>query len=153
MADLFERYASRLMPLPFSGCWIWTGALKSRDGYGRIVISGRDLYAHRFFYEAARGPIGNGLELDHLCRVRSCVNPDHLESVPHRVNAQRGEAGAHWRAKSHCPQGHAYTTENTYWQPHRTATRPRINRVCRQCRSEKDRARKERLRRAANHSS
>ena len=75
-----------------SGCWIWTGSL-NREGYGRISWRGRtERAAHRVSYALLRGPLLEGLELDHLCRVRPCVNPDHLEQVTSQVNILRGKA-------------------------------------------------------------
>jgi hypothetical protein len=72
-----------------SGCWLWTGG-KDTTGYGRKSVKGRLQPAHRVFYEAARGPIPSGLVLDHLCRVKLCVNPDHLEPVKQVTNVRRG---------------------------------------------------------------
>jgi len=94
------------------GCWIWQGP-KNNRGYGWW---GRKL-AHRRMYESIRGPIPKGLELDHLCRVTACVNPDHLEPVTHAENVRRGTVGAvnsaRLRAETHCRNGHEYTAENT----------------------------------------
>jgi len=70
-----------------SGCWIWRGTLNPVSGYGYI----RNEPAHRVVYRSERGPIPAGYELDHLCRVPACVNPAHLEPVPHSVNVQRGD--------------------------------------------------------------
>lgn len=75
------------------GCWVYTGPL-DRDGYAHAV-KGYDApkrLAHRAVYEHVCGPIPGGLELDHLCRVRNCVNPEHLEAVTHRINVQRSRA-------------------------------------------------------------
>jgi hypothetical protein len=69
-------------------CWEWVGS-RDRMGYGRISVSGIPVLAHRLVYEAHRGDIPEGLELDHLCFNRGCVNPDHLDPVTHKVNMQR----------------------------------------------------------------
>lgn len=70
------------------GCWRWTGR-HTTLGYGQLHVGGRDYLAHRLMYERDRGPIPSGLELDHLCRVRDCVNPAHLEAVSHAENIRR----------------------------------------------------------------
>ena len=91
------------------GCWLWTGFL-NRSGYGQY---GRQL-AHRIVYEVVVGPIPVGLELDHLCRVKHCVNPEHLDPVIHKVNVLRGVGlTATNSRKTECPQGHAYDETNT----------------------------------------
>jgi len=105
-------YAPHLGP-----CWLWTAAVKG-DGYagfhrgeGRHVVG-----AHIFAYELVNGPVPPGLVLDHLCRVRRCVNPAHLEPVTQGINTLRGETiSAANAAKTHCPQGHPYDEENTRW--------------------------------------
>jgi len=81
-----------------SGCWLWTSALDTA-GYGRFYLNGRLVAAHGLAYDMFVGPVGEGLELDHLCRVRNCVNPRHLEPVTHRENILRGETfmAAHYR--------------------------------------------------------
>ncbi len=98
------------------GCWLWTAA-KTRDGYGRLAdTGGRWVLAHRFAYELHIGPIPNSLTLDHLCRVRHCVNPTHLEPVTNRVNALRGVGiPARNARKTHCLRGHPFDAENTRW--------------------------------------
>lgn len=92
------------------GCWLWTASIKE-TGYGQFRLDGRAQYAHRIAYELCVGPIPDGLQLDHLCRVRHCVNPDHLEPVTQAENAARGS----WAMKTHCPRGHEYTPENVYF--------------------------------------
>ena len=94
-----------------TGCWLWNRA-KNHDGYGQIRIEGIHWRAHRLSYEAFREPIPKGLEIDHLCRVRACVNPEHLEVVTHTENVARGKTGVHNKRKTHCPQGHPYSGNN-----------------------------------------
>jgi hypothetical protein len=72
-------------------CWEWDDAI-SVKGYGRCIIERRSAQAHRVVYEMMRGPVPDGLELDHLCCVRHCVNPDHLEPVTHAENLRRARA-------------------------------------------------------------
>ena len=105
-----------------SDCWLWTGRLDNQ-GYGRITVKQRPMRAHRASYETFVGPVPTGLELDHVCRVRNCVNPDHLEPVTHRENVLRGASasgliagrrvGGQQLGES-CPAGHVLTEENTY---------------------------------------
>lgn len=74
------------------GCWLWRGSINS-DGYGSFKIKGRTVKAHGYPWEKKNGQVPRGLELDHLCRNRACVRPDHLEPVTHAVNVQRGNLG------------------------------------------------------------
>jgi hypothetical protein len=90
-------------------CWVWTASLTAY-GYGQFGFRKRVVRAHRVAYELSIGPIPQGLELDHLCRVHECVNPSHLEPVTHKTNMSRG----FFRLKTHCPQGHPYDADNTY---------------------------------------
>lgn len=114
--NLLERIEGRYIPDPNSGCWLWTHSL--RNGYGAIGenqvngIKGKTKYVHRILYEKYKGPIPIGYELDHKCRIRSCVNPDHLEAVSHLENVRRGNAGWHNAIKTHCPKGHSYSGYN-----------------------------------------
>src|SRR3990172_4211550 len=82
-------FGVRYIPEPNTGCWLWAGNLDT-PGYGQISSLGRKVLAHRLSYIFLRGPIPRGLQIDHLCRVRSCVNPDHMELVTSRENASRG---------------------------------------------------------------
>lgn len=124
-----------VMPEPNSGCWLWLGTLSK--GYGRVVRNGKgrrpnaSAQAHRLSYIHARGPIGDGLALDHLCRNRCCVNPDHLEPVTIGDNVRRG-AGVHGRFRTHCPKGHPLSSDNVVaYGPHK---------YCRTCKSINHRA-------------
>lgn len=108
----------RRIKVTASGCWEYQGALT--HGYGIISDSttGRSMMAHRAVWEKLRSPIPPGLQIDHLCRNKPCVNPDHLEPVTPSENTRRGLApvlgSLHNSGKSHCPQGHPYDDENTY---------------------------------------
>ena len=93
--DVFGRFVDKI--LIGDGCWEWQGA-RSGNGYGTLGVDGRTRLAHRLSYQHFIGPIPDGLDLDHLCRVRWCVNPRHLEPVTRSVNATRGETGRVARA-------------------------------------------------------
>jgi hypothetical protein len=110
-------------------CWEWTAA-KNRGGYGWVHDGTRHRTAHNVLYELLVGSIPKGLELDHLCRNRGCVRPDHLEPVTRSENIRRGVAPERvrerHRAVTHCPQGHPYDEANTQY-------RKNGNRVCGTC--------------------
>ena len=118
-----------------SGCWVWTGFRSSPQGYGGIKIGGVRLVAHRVAYETWVGPIPAGLQLDHLCRNRPCVNPAHLEPVTRQENMRRAYAAV--KSPTHCMRGHL-RSEND---------KPRKGgyTVCRACISERRRERLARL--------
>lgn len=96
-------------------CWLWLAG--KTNGYGRfnqVKPKRTSLLAYRVAYELTVGPIPDGMELDHLCRVRACVNPAHLEVTDHRTNTLRGDAPTAVNArKTHCVNGHEFTPENT----------------------------------------
>lgn len=100
--NYIEAFASHIHFEPNSGCWLWAGA-DNGVGYGKF----RGKYAHRISYEMNRGPIPNGMHLDHLCRVRCCVNPSHLEPVTNAENARRGLCGHHMK-NGGAPTGEAH---------------------------------------------
>ncbi len=126
-AGAVEKLLSRAAREP-SGCLIWRAGRQGK-GYGAIVWEGRSWLAHRLMYVAAKGPIPDGLHIDHLCRNRACVNPDHLEAVTPRENVMRGEVGDRMRRTTHCPQGHEYTPANTKVKTYKRRT----SRNCRAC--------------------
>lgn len=120
-----------IMPIPECGCMVWTGSL--HRGYGVMFHAGRHSQVHRLVFERERGPIPAGLQLDHLCRVRSCCNPAHLEAVTPRVNTLRGlTITAHNTTKTHCPEGHALVPSNLLAAPLRDGKR-----ACRTCHRER----------------
>ncbi len=101
-------------------CWNWTGHI-AKAGYGRIgyKYSNHQAYeAYRLSYILFKGKLDPNLQIDHLCRNRRCVNPEHLEQVTKKENLLRGIGiGAKNKSKTHCPQGHEYTPENTRISP------------------------------------
>jgi hypothetical protein len=130
---VLERFMEKVAEAP-TGCWLWTAKCNNR-GYGMFGIDRKMRTAHRVSYEIHVGPIPPGMDIDHLCSVRHCVNPTHLEPVPHRENLLRGTGFAAVNAaKTHCPHGHEYTPENTYANPN-----PQGGRICRTCKRERDR--------------
>lgn len=111
-------------------CWLWRGAL--HRGYGSFRGDGRSLKAYRWAWESVNGPVPAGLELDHLCRNKACVRPDHLDPVPHSVNVARGDAGGYIRRRTHCKYGHPFAGDNLI-------LRPTGGRDCLECRRRRTR--------------
>jgi hypothetical protein len=134
-----ERMLSRTVIDPASGCWLWTGC-KIR-GYGQTSVGGgKRGRVHRVSYEHFRGPIPEGLTIDHLCRTPACLNPEHLEAVTSAVNTMRGVGPSATNArKSHCNAGHPLAGANL------CAGAPRRGRECRTCRRDACRERRRML--------
>lgn len=130
-----DRFWSKVAPTGF--CWEWTGA-RSNTGYGHFFVDGgraepKTRGAHRVAWELLIGPIPEGLVLDHLCRNRGCVNPDHLEPVTDQVNMRRGKSPNAVSASTNvCRRGHSL--EDAYLA-HRSDGR--ITRRCRTCQRER----------------
>jgi hypothetical protein len=143
MSDLAERFHAGYA-VTEAGCWQWKRSLNSR-GYGLISERGVVLLAHRVSYELQVGPIAEGLQVDHLCRNKACVNPAHLEPVTCAENASRRPDAY----KTHCLRGHEMTPENTM-----VKARPngRTIRNCRTCANDQRRVPDSQLKRARNHS-
>lgn len=128
-----DRFWDKCIPEPNSGCWLWHGATTSH-GYANIRWCGPMVIAHRLAYETLVGAIHNPMVIDHLCRMRCCVNPAHMEPVPMAVNTARGEneaavvasTRARAAAMTHCLRGHELTASNTI-------ARPNGGRSCRAC--------------------
>lgn len=140
MADKFWRSVG---PDETGGdCWVWAGFLDSK-GYGKLSSRGKTLFAHRVSYELIVAEIPDGLQIDHLCRNKSCVNPWHLEPVTGSVNTLRAvEARI---PPTHCRHGHEYTDETLLIRPTPTGS----TRKCRICVRQHDRDKHERRRKRA----
>ncbi len=137
---LFSKREIKECPNPsLNGpCWVWLAGVDG-SGYGSIRINTIKCSTHRVSYELLKGPIPTGLELDHLCRVIRCFNPDHLEPVTHHTNILRGECGKYLSDKTHCVHGHEFTEENT---KKRFINGKFRQRVCAECNRIKNRKRR-----------
>ena len=118
--DRLRKFEDKYIPEPNSGCWLWIAG-ELGTGYGAFTIDGRRFCAHRVSYEHHVANIPEGLVLDHLCRVRCCVNPQHLEPVTQQENVRRGDAGISlskfYAQKTHCAKGHPWGGENLIVEP------------------------------------
>ena len=138
VADRFWKKVNKNGPIPMhrpdlGPCWLWTASQKM--GYGQLSVGGRDGmdFAHRIGCRLQVGPIPQGLEIDHLCRTRTCVRASHLEPVTKRVNILRGFSVAAQHARqTHCSEGHPFSGDNLY-------VRPNGKRECRTCQTRRRR--------------
>lgn len=113
-----------------SGCWLWTAAIGKPDGYGRFYMDGSMVLAHRLSLNATSVDVLREHQVDHLCRVRNCVNPDHLEAVSPRENNHRSDSPVGRNAKkTHCHRGHPLSGDNV--RIYRNGSR--VRRCCREC--------------------
>ncbi len=120
-----ERFFQYVQPVTESGCWVWMGCA-SPKGYGKFNIKNRSTMAHRISYEHFNGPIPQGLSIDHVCRVRCCVNPYHMHICTNQENVLSGTGHTAANArKTHCRKGHEFTRENTRYYNN--------GRYCREC--------------------
>lgn len=123
-----ERLEAGTVADPNTGCRLWAGANRPPSGYGVLMVDGTMKYAHRVAYELSKGPIPDGLQVDHLCRTPACVNPAHLEAVTQTENRRRCVNVQ----RTSCRHGHEMTPENTAIVSGR--------RLCRQCGRDRSKA-------------
>lgn len=133
--ELLDYLRSRCV-VTENGCWLWQGCIS--DGrYGSLKYKGRIRRAHCVTYELSVGPVPDNLELDHTCKVTTCINPEHLEPVTHKVNVQRGDlkhvSGKRYAAQTHCIHGHPYEPHNLYLDK-------KGHKSCRTCARDRNRA-------------
>ena len=135
MTPVLEKLERSIQRVSESGCWIWM-LRTTKSGYGEMRHAGRTYLAHRLSYETLKAPIPTGLTIDHKCKVRCCVNPDHLETVTRAENTRRGDhrnKGQHFRDRTSCGRGHPYTEQNTYIKFITKAGKSYKTRVCKTC--------------------
>lgn len=120
-----------------NGCWLFEPAVKVA-WYGKVKTDWGAANVHVIVWNWLRGPVPDGLELDHLCRNKACCNPDHLEAVSHKENCRRGRGPEVARSRrftqTHCKRGHEFNLVNTIYK--------KKQRVCRICKREWQRARR-----------
>ena len=126
--NTIETFFQQTEPIGESGCLVWHGKL-TKKGYGVFCYSGKTYAAHRLAWEIEHGPIPNELVMDHLCRVRCCVNVHHLELVTNKENLRRGYSFSALNArKTHCQRGHLLSEENNVFRKNRPSER-----TCKAC--------------------
>ena len=144
-----KRFEKKYIPEPNSDCWIWIACI-DKNAYGRFNdgTGHNTRSASVISYEHLNGPAPKGFHIDHLCRVHCCVNPNHLEAVPARINLLRGIGfPAIHASRTHCPNGHAYEGNNCILE----VDRGYIHRRCRICKNMRQFARNRRIRKGEHN--
>ena len=116
----YERFLEKVIKT--GSCWGWTGA-HTQAGYAVFSIAGKFIYGHRYSFQLSKGNIPDGLQLDHLCDNKGCVNPEHLEIVTNQENQIRRYQN---NPRQYCDKGHLFTKENTMYIKSGT----RLCRIC-----------------------
>lgn len=128
MNNIIESHGHLIAFEPMSGCWLWSGCA-DRAGYGKASYKGKSFLAHRMTFVLNGGTLIDGMDIDHKCKVRGCVNPDHLQQITHLENINMTTRNGN-QFKTHCPKGHPYDGDNLVV---RVRANGGINRLCRQC--------------------
>ena len=127
----FNRFCTKIVIEPISGCWFWTGSLDS-NGYPRVNINSINRRAHIISYEHFKGAVPLNMDCHHVCKNKHCVNPNHIKVIS-RYNHKQLHLGENIKAQqTHCINGHEFTEENTYYRCYRNWTQ----RACNTCRRE-----------------